>query len=265
MLDVENSLRQIFLQNLADQDRAIAVIQYPEVEEWLAEPDFGALLVNGNSRRHEPISPISTACAMIIHLFTNTVTKNRAPIITIYWFCGSHINGPNDNAVGLMQSLVCQLLKTNHFDQGFKHRKNFDGQDLHDLLDIFTKLVLQLPDETAVVCILDGVSYYEDSNLREDTCKVIKTLVKLSRVEAPIFKVLMTSPMRTTHLHKESTIEKYAVVIDIPQHVDRAKQGFNHRAMVISTEQKVRRLSKSLPAVDSNDKTAYSHVTALCV
>ena len=256
MLDVENSLRQIFLLHLNDQDRAIAVIQSPEVEQWLAEPEYGTLLVNGNSREHEPISPVSTACAMIIHIFTNTVTRNRMPIITTYWFCGLHINGPNDDASGLMRSLVCQLLNTNHFEYSFKHNNDFDGNNLDDLLDMFTKLLLQLPDESAVVCVLDGISYYEDSHLRDDTCKVVKRLVRLSRGEAPIFKLLLASPKRVTHLHEESAIEKHATIIDIPQHVNGAKQGFNHNAMVMSAKQKVRKLSKSMPAVTSADKTS---------
>lgn len=248
LCDVEDGLRQIFLIPLIDQDRAIAIIQDPVIEEWLIEPGFGALLVHANSRRHESISPASIACAMIIHLFTNTITTNRAPIITLYWFCGSHTNGPNGNALGLLQSLVCQILLAGPFDRGFKQTKHFNGQDLGKLLDMFTKLVRQLPEGTAVVCIIDGISCYEDSNLRDDTCKAIKRLVKLSRLEAPIFKVLITSSIRTSHIHKEPGIEKHTLVIDIPQHVNRAKQGFNHRAMVTSTEQKVRRLSKSLPA-----------------
>ena len=253
LCDVEDALRQIFLIPLTDQDRAIAIIQNPVMEKWLIEPDFGALLVHANSRRHERISPASVACAMIIHLFTNTITTNRIPIITLYWFCGAHSNGPSDNASGLMRNLIGQLLLAGPFDRGFKQTKHFNGQDLAKLLDMFAKLLRQLPGGTAVVCVIDGISFYEDSDLREDTCEVIKRLVKLSRFETPIFKVLISSPIRTSHIHREPAIEKYTVILDIPQHVNGAKQGFNHRAMVMSTEQKVRRLSKSLPVVAGSD------------
>ena len=249
--DVEDALRQIFILPLIDQDRAIAIIEDPVVEEWLIDAEFGALLVNGNSRRHELISPVSVACAMIVHLFMNTITKNREPIITTYWFCGSHVNGPNDDASGLMRSLICQLLAAGPFEHGYTQTKGFDGQDLDKLLDMFAKLLRQLSSDAAVVCILDGISYYEDSRLRDDTCKVVRKLVKLSRAEFPIFKVLIASPTRMTHIHKEPRVEKHAEVVDIAQHVDGAKLGFNHREMFRSTEQKVRRLSKSLPAVES--------------
>ncbi|KAL6721426.1 hypothetical protein ACLMJK_000529 [Lecanora helva] len=249
LCDIEEALRQIFLVPLTDQDRAIAIIQDPVVEEWLVEPGFGALLVHANGRRHDNISPASVACAMIIHLFTNTITTNRIPIITLYWFCGSHTNRPNGNALGLMRSLNCQLLLAGPFDHGYKPTRNFDGQDLSKLLDMFTKLLRQLPDGTAVVCVIDGISFYEDAALRDNTCKLVKKLVKLTRFDAPIFKVLISSAIRTSHIHREPCIEKHAAIVDIPQHVNGAKQGFNQSAMVQSTELKVRRLSKSLPAI----------------
>ena len=245
--DVEDALRQIFLFHLTDQDRAIAIIEDPTVEDWLTEPGFGALFVNANSRRDEAISPASVACAMIIHLFTNTVTKNRVPITTLYWFCGLHKNGPNDNASSLVRSLICQLLSASAFGHGFEQIEAFDKDDLGELLEIFTKLLRQLPKENAVICVLDGISYYEDFRLRDDTCRVIGRLVELSRGVAPIFKVFVTSPTRMTHTQNESIVKKHTILIDIAQHVTGAKQGFNHRAMVMATEQKLRKFSKNLP------------------
>lgn len=213
----------------------------------MVEPQFKTLLVHANSRRHEPISPASVACAMLVHIFSNTVSDEAIPFITLYWFCGSHIHGPSDNALSLIRSLVCQLLVAGPFEHGFKQTKHFDGQDLMNLLDMFMKLLRQLPDRTAVVCIIDGISYYEDSHLREETIKIIRRLVKLSRTEATIFKLLVTSPTRTSYIHQERAIAEHIRVVEVPQHVNGAKQGFNHRAMVMETEQKARRLSMNMP------------------
>lgn len=209
----------------------------------MVEYQFNTLLIHANSRRHDPISPASVACAMLVHTFSTTMLDSKFPCITLFWFCGSHINGPNDNAAALMRSLICQLLVTNPFDHGFNHIKDFDGQNLGHLLDMFTDLLRQLPSGTAVVCIIDGISFYEDSQLREDTIKTVRRLVKISRVEAPIFKLLLTSPVRTSHVHQEPAIAKHIRVVEIPQHVNGAKQGFNHRAMIMETEQRARRLS----------------------
>lgn len=213
------------------------------MEEWMVEPQFGPLLVHANSRRHEPISPASVACAMLVHIFSNTKVDKTLPFIPLYWFCGSHIRGPNHGSLSLMRSLICQLLVANPFEHSFKQIKNFDGQDLRNLLNMFTNLLHQLPERIAVVCIIDGISYYEDSHLRDDTIKIIRKLVKLSKAEAPIFKLLISSPTRTSHIHGEPGIGKYIRVVEIPQHVTGAKQGFNHRAMVMETEQKARKLS----------------------
>ena len=245
--DVEDALRQIFLFQLSDQDRVIAIIQDPVVEEWLLDPEFGAVLIHANSRRHDNISPASAACALFVHTFSNTITQNRLPIITLYWFCGLHSNEPEDGALRLLRSLVCQLLSTGPFDHGFRQMKHFDGQDLGKLLDLFVKLLQQLPEGTAVICIIDGISYYEDSRIRQDTLHMLGRLIKLSRAETPIFKLLIASPTRTGYIHYDPSIEKYLKVVEIPQHVNGAKQGFNHRAVVASTEEKVRRLSKTMP------------------
>jgi len=209
----------------------------------MVEPHFGPLLVHANSRRHDPISPASVACAMLVHIFSNITSDKAAPFITLYWFCGSHIRSPSDGSLSLMRSLICQLLVAGPFEYGFEQPKEFDGRALGHLLDIFTELLRQLPKRTAVVCIIDSISYYEDSHLREDTTKSIRRLVKLSRAETPRFKLLITSPTRTSHIHREPAIAKYIKLVEIPQHVNGAKQGFNHRAMVMETEQKARRLS----------------------
>lgn len=149
----------------------------------------------------------------------------------------------------MVRSLICQLLVAGSFEHGFEQTENLDVNDLGDLLTLFTKLLRQLPDRMAVVCIIDGISYYEDSHLREETIKSIRKLVKLSRAEAPIFKLLVTSPTRTSYVHQDSVITKYIKSVEIPQHVNGAKQGFNHRTMVMETEQKARKLSLNLPSL----------------
>lgn len=249
-LDVKNALQQIFSFSLVDQDRAVAIIQHPTLEEWILQSDFGPLLVHANSRWHGAISPASVASAMIVHIFSSTIITGTVPIITLYWFCGPHIDRANDPVAGLMRSLICQLLVLGPFDSGFRQAKSFDSTDLATLFRLFKRLLLQLPESTVVVCVIDGISWYEDSDLWGDTRTVIRKLVRLTREEVPILKLLMTSPKRTTRLNSEPRIEKHVTVIEIREHVDGAKQGFNHRAMIMSTKEKVRRFSETLPTQD---------------
>lgn len=167
--------------------------------------------------------------------------------ITLYWFCGSHAYGENDDALGLMRSLISQLLVAGPFEDGFEQIEEFDGQDLDKVIAMFKSLLRQLPTGTVVVCLIDGISYYEDSHIREDTIKTVKKLVKAAGKGTPIFKLLITSPTRTAYVHQESTVVNYVRVVEIAQHVNGSKIGFNHRAMVMETERKARRLSLNLP------------------
>ena len=242
MRDVEDALRQISSFRLTNQDRAAAVVQHPLLEKWLTSTSSEALLVHGNSRRHEPISPVSVACAMLVNFTTNMLS-----IVTLYWFCGSHTNGPNGTSLGMMRSLIGQLLSTSsNWDLSKIKPRKLDVLDLGQLFDLFTLLLKQLPPGTAVVCIVDGISFYEGSAQREDTCESVRKMAKLTSMERIIFKFLVTSPMRTNFVHRDSSVSKRAALLELPHHVCGAKNGFNHRAISESTEKKVRKLSQGL-------------------
>lgn len=239
---MEDPLCQLTTLPLVDQDRAAAIIGHSDVDTWLTEWEPGAILVHGNCRRHDGICPTSVVSALLVSTFSKMPT-----FVTLYWFCGSHISGPNGNALGMMKSLICQLLNLSDSDFDFvlgKERK-FDGKDLGKLLSLFKKLFQQLPNKTAVVCVIDGISYYEDQSKCEDTCESISKILKLMKADGPMLKLFITSPTRAGRINQNSGIVKRLVVIDIPAHVNGPKQGFNHRLAVSSTEEKVRELCES--------------------
>jgi hypothetical protein len=227
--DMEVVLRKGTAFALADQDRAAKIMQYPLFEEWLTSKRSGLVLINGSSRRHENISPTSLVCAMLVHSFSRT-----APVITLYWFCGLHTNDSDGNALGMMRSLTCQLLASYpkfHFSaSASEYERGLDKQNLKELWDI---------------CIVDGISYYEDRSRCDDACASIRRMARLTNMDEPIFKVLITSPTRTRYVHEEHTITAQAI-LDIPQHVNGAKQGFDSRAIALHTEQNARKLSEGL-------------------
>ncbi|KAK3175058.1 hypothetical protein OEA41_002304 [Lepraria neglecta] len=238
--DVEDPLCQLTTLPLVDQDRAAAIIGHSDVDMWLTERGHGAILVHGNCRRHDGICPTSVVSALLVSTFSKMPT-----FVTLYWFCGSHISGPNGNALGMMKSLICQLLNLSDFDFVLEKERKFDGRDLGKLLSLFKKLLQQLPNKTAVVCVIDGISYYEDQSKCEDTCESVSKILKLMKADGPILKLLITSPTRTVRINQNSSIVKRLVVIDIPAHINGPKQGFNHRIAVSSTEEKVRDLCES--------------------
>jgi len=241
--DVEDALGQLTSMTLGDQDRAGAFIQHNAVQDWLLSPHFGALLVHGNGRRHDPISPTSVGCALLIYIFSE---KLHFP--TLYWFCGLHINGPNGSPLGMVQSLICQLLCLSCCNCRFDDQKDLDTQNLNKLLKLLKKLLRRSSGVPPAVCIIDGISYYESRHQTGDTRKIIRKLAKLAKADPPVLMLLITSPTRTSYIYREPNKAEHVAITEVPAHFSGAKQGLNHREVVSTTEQIARKLSESFSA-----------------
>jgi hypothetical protein len=233
---------------LADQDRAAAIIQHSKLEVWLSSQPSSMLFVNGSSRRHENISPLSFACAILAYALVQA-----PPIITLTWFCGLHAEDSKADTIAMMRSLSCQLLAAYPRFQfrysASQYRSQLDEQPLKMLLGLFTELIQQLSSTAAVFCIIDGISYYEGRNQCDGVSACIRKLVKLANRDEPIFKLLVTSPTRMTYVHQQRGVESESI-LDIPQHVNGSKQGFNSKAIASNTEERARRLSETLVAIN---------------
>ena len=129
------------------------------------------------------------------------------------------------------------------FIYDFELQSSIDGEDLGELLKLFKKLARGLPARSVVICIVDGISWYEDRRLRDDTFKSLRNIVKLMKAEELILKLLLTSPMRTSYILQESTMAEDIQVLEIPEHISGAKQGFDHRTVAEATEERIRRFS----------------------
>ncbi|KAL8823067.1 MAG: hypothetical protein Q9191_006209 [Dirinaria sp. TL-2023a] len=238
--DVEYVLSQIESMTLADQDRVGAMVEHKEMQGWLLNPLFGALLVHGNSRRYDPFSPTSVACALLIHVFWKKLS-----FPTLYWFCGLHSHGAGGNPLGMLRSLICQLLCLSCCRCSMDDQNDLDTQDLKKLLDLFQRLLRRSSEATPVVCILDGVSYYESRHQCDDTGKIVRELTSLAKSNPPILILLLTSPIRTTYISREPKILQRLTIAEIPDHVSGAKMGLGDQ-IISSTETRARKLSESL-------------------
>jgi len=239
--DVEIVLSQVTSMTLGDQDRVGFVIQHQAVQDWLLNPGFGALLVHGNGRRHDPVSPTSVACALLIHIFSKKLF-----LPTLYWFCGLHNVGPSGNPLGMLQSLICQLLCLPCCRCSIVDEDGLDTRDVRKLLKLFRRLLRHSSGGAPVVCILDGLSFYERRHQTEDTGNIVSELAGLAQIHPPKLILLLTSPIRTSHISREPEIAQNLTVTEVPDHVSGAKQGLDSRQIMISTETRARRLSESL-------------------
>lgn len=225
---------------LGDQDRVAAVIQHRPVQDWLLDPVFGALLVHGNCRRHDPISPTSVACALLIYVFSK-----RLFLPTLYWFCGLHNVGPSGNPLGMLQSLICQLLCLPSCRCSIGDEDSLATRDVGNLLKLFRRLLKRSSGGPPIICILDGLSFYERCHQTDDTGKIVRELASLSQLSPPKLILLLTSPIRTSHISREPDIAHNLTITEVPYHISGAKRGLDSHQIMASTETRARRLSES--------------------
>ena len=238
---MEKVLGEITSMNLGDQDRVEVVIQTQAVQEWLLNPQFGALLVHGNGRRSDPISPASVSCALLIHVFSKVL---HSP--TLYWFCGLHSSGLRGNPLGMLRSLICQLLCLSCCQCSIGDQDSLDTRDVRKLLTLFEKLLRRSSNAFPVVCILDGLSFYESRHARGSVGMIVSKLAALARSDSPVLILLLSSPTRTTYLCCQPEIACNLTVAEVPDHVCGAKQGLDGRRIISATETRARKLREHL-------------------
>ena len=232
VLDIERCLE------LADEldpiaiDRASWVMGAQEFQSWLEITSSRAILINGNSDPMDNTSPLSLFCAHMTHLFVAAKS-----VIVISYFCGLHMDPITDgrsNAQSMMISLIGQLLlqarqKHVQFDLSFMVKEKLQLLAEHDVKTscrIFRDLVIQLPKDMVIFCVIDGISLYESANGVADLLLVWQRLNELlahKKLKA-VMKLLATSPGQTSYLHDENIITLGDVLL-MPEEIDGDRQG----------------------------------------
>ncbi|KAH0558874.1 hypothetical protein GP486_004493 [Trichoglossum hirsutum] len=212
---------------LAQQDRAEYIMRSATLKTWITSPDSQPLILNGNAE-YEVISCVSFVSAMLVRALQDVCGES---IMVVSHFCALHRKEEDVHAgpVGMAGSLVGQLLvQYRGFDFSFYRRSQnaslADG-DPCALTTLLTELIRQLPPKTAFFCVIDSVSSYEGSNLRHDTCKIVKELLQLTEhpTDASV-KVLVTSPGRCGYVHRG--VDR-GDVFEVPEFVDGERQGLS--------------------------------------
>jgi hypothetical protein len=237
-----------------DQDRCIHIIRSAALAAWINTPVSAPLIINGNTPKAQRQSPLSFICAKLVHTFSQLRDQGgkstRDALICVHFFCGAHLDrsGPKwqrerNSPVGIANSLLAQLL------QSCSKRVvdlvpiiklgDFDGNNLRAICERFEALIKQLPRETVVFCIIDGLSFFlddDDEKVMREAEKLFQWLVwltrktseqksgsgrrkKSSRDEGASFKVLVTAPVR---LHAGSYADdclEDKEVLDVPMRV----------------------------------------------
>lgn len=186
-----------------------------QFRDWIVTPNSRRLLIHGELPRQTlatwHVSPLSHFCAMLMHML-----REKDNYISLVFFCGCHVE-PEDGNIGaaaMMKSLLAQLLRQIPFesltlDESVDIDCLSEGScNISKLCDLFVWLVhRQLSRDYTLVCIIDGIGYYETDDFELDVVMVMKMLLQLS--EETIHedddgeslrgdtKVLITTPFAT--------------------------------------------------------------------
>ena len=185
---------------------------------WIREYNSAILMVNGNFNPSAHRSPFSFVCAKLVDSIQPSPSRFESepgpPWITAHsFFCGQHLpsKGQEGSVAGIIRSLIAQILTEPcmHFARSTSLEiLRISVFDIDALCDIYSTLVMQIPPHMTVFCVIDALTFQEDSKARcRDAIMLVQTLADLTQScvgdRHCIFKVLLTCPGVSRSLYKE--------------------------------------------------------------
>ena len=239
--------------DLSYHNRGSLLMQFPRFQNWLTSrsPDF--LLVDGNGGS---ATDRASAMTFVSALLAQTLSDEGTPCI--HHFCGLHttrsdeLSGPG----GLFRALLAQLVGLFAFHIGFTRKNEYDELQRFDtirLCALFRELIKDLPEGIVLVCVIDGVSFYEASDWADDLRLVLETLNDLTRdpeVEAA-FKVLITSAVASRQAIKFIPREDHLMLPSDVGNGSDCPLTARHFKMQMSRSTEFRARSQSLESLHS--------------
>ena len=210
--DFENALRTGHDFDPTSLGQANGLLQTPHFRTWSRPNQPAFLLVDGGieSSGSERLSAMSFLCASLI---AGLVKLNRG-IVCLHFFCGSHTSsrqsftGPTALIRSLIFQMIMELTRRGTLTLELIDRRSFkDGIEQHDLKALcktFHLLIGQLPLNTPIYCIIDGLSWYETPEMQHELEYIVDSLRALvvdDRLR-PVFKVMMASPNESRNISK---------------------------------------------------------------
>ena len=210
---------------LEDQDRAKWVMRSRHFQDWLNHPASKTILINGNCDGMETFSPLTFLSAKILEGL-----ETIEPIITLKFFCSLHATGQeNSNAVGMMKSFITQLLQQDlTWNLASLSREDVDhlkADDLKTLCRVFHYLLRQLPHTTFVYLVIDGLTFYERTDKRQDFMKAIDEILNIVDACKNIVVKLLLAGHGRSFFVKDYVEDEDSLTV--PTIVDGDRQGWS--------------------------------------
>ncbi|KAF2672080.1 hypothetical protein BT63DRAFT_422585 [Microthyrium microscopicum] len=199
---------------------AASMFRTDQIQRLLHSPESDVVLVNGHGDRTQQrkISPISYVCATLVQAL------RRLPrTIVLVFYCGQHSTNKDDliGPQGVMRSLVAFLVLSLVQNQHISDRGpiafpalegGMEGASFAQVCQLFYRLVELTPEGVTVHCILDGISFCERDECREDYDMMMRCFSGIIDSESmgATFKLLLTSA--TTSRWMTSQLEPHQKV-----------------------------------------------------
>jgi len=174
--DLDSVLRKYDTFSTKAMSQSAYVMMTDHFTRWLYRPGSDILLVDGHCAEEAgKISPISVFCATLVeNIRSGDQLSMPANNLVLYFFCGQHAwtDGLLSGPCGLIRSLISQLLiywpERVSLDLRFLEEvaglwDSIMRWDVPRLCDVFAELLWQLPRDTSLYCIIDGISEFETS------------------------------------------------------------------------------------------------------
>ena len=261
--NLSSMLRRGRVADLSYHNRGSLLMRFSRFRNWLTStsPDF--LLVDGNGGS---ASDRASAMTFVSALLAQTLSEEGASCI--HHFCGLHtsrsdeLSGPE----GLLRALLAQLVSLFAFHIGFTRKNEYDELQRFDtirLCALFRELVKDLPEGLVLVCVIDGVSFYEASDWAKDLGLVLETLNDLTRDPEvwAAFKVLVTSAVASRQAIKYIPTEDHLMLpsdvgngSDCPLTARHFKMQMSRSTEVCPRNQSLESLHSIFPKAVDNDE-----------
>ena len=239
--------------DLSYHNRGSLLMRYPRFRNWLTSPSPDFLLVDGNGGS---ATDRASAMTFVSALLAQTLSDEGTSCI--HHFCGLHTTRSDDlsGPGGLLRALLAQLVSHFAFHIGFTRKNEYDELQRFDtirLCALFRELVKDLPEGLVLVCVIDGVSFYEASDWADDLHLVLKTLNDLTRDPEvwAAFKVLITSAVASRQATKYIPREDHLMLPSDVGNSSDCPLAAKHFRMQMSRSTESRARSESLESLHS--------------
>jgi len=187
------------------REKAEQLVVVTEFQDFLTALESRVLLLHGDFEGTHYLSALSVFCSTLVRSM-----EGMDRFLPLVFFCGCHLDGGGRL---MIHSLLAQLLQRHDFDTSSLHHElsldRIQAGELSELCALFVWLARRLPQRTTLLCLIDGIKYYERPEHADGMGLVLSALLDLTldTEMLAVFKILIASPSPTTIVRQHAAFQ----------------------------------------------------------